>query len=472
MSNKSTALFVIGMICYWPLLRRNGLQTLFLGHTLDSSNALLLVGVFLTCGLLSAFAFVLGRRFLAKLFNGKSYGPLFIAIAWLGAKFLLFLQLGRVEEFLAVADAVLFSVLFVFLSIAWGDRVIRAASAHTTSLVILSFLLGFIIQQLIAFFPEATRVFFMLSPVISLGCWYRSASAQREESLAAPLRSLFRLPLGLIALFAAFLLVGSLFRGFFTPPLSSDSQAGMLVTQNLPTMALAAVLLVMSLRSSRRMQSVNVAWVVVALAFFAGLFLIALLNPQEHDIGTNITVMARTCMTLLFWITLANASREAEVSPVLSFGLLFVVPEIASSALGYLVPGFLPVVRSIGESNSLAIALLCAFMLLVASMVFLSGQIARAAGGASRFSSEETTERLGQKPEVAAVAAEGGLTPRETEVASYLARGYSQKKISEMLVVSDGTTQSHIKSIYRKLDVHSRQEFIDKVESEVRHVDR
>lgn len=472
MSNKSTALFVIGMMCYWPLLRRNGLQTLFLGHTLDASNALLLVGIFLACGLLSAFALVLGRRFLGRLFGAQNYGPLSLAIVWLGAKLLLVLDLGEAEEALAIADAVLYSALFVFLSVAWGDCAVRSTDARTISLVILSFLLGFVVQQLVAFFPQTTKVFYMVSPVISVGCWYLCANPQSAELAVTPVRSLARLPLGLIALFVAFLLVGSLFRGFFTPPLSSHQQTGVLLTQNLPTMVLAAVLLLMSLRSSERMRSVNIAWVVVALAFFAGLFLIALLNPQEHDIGTNITVMARTCMTLLFWITLANASRSAEVSPILSFGLLFVVPEIVSSALGYLVPGFFPAVRSIGESNSLAIALLCAFMLLVASMAFLSGQIARAAGGAARSASAEVAARAGQKLDVAAVAAEGGLTPRETEVASYLARGYSQKKISEMLVVSDGTTQSHIKSIYRKLDVHSRQEFIDKVEGEARHADR
>ena len=37
------------------------------------------------------------------------------------------------------------------------------------------------------------------------------------------------------------------------------------------------------------------------------------------------------------------------------------------------------------------------------------------------------------------------------------------RRIAEDLQVSIGTVQSHVKNIYRKLDVHSRQEFIDEL---------
>jgi DNA-binding CsgD family transcriptional regulator len=38
------------------------------------------------------------------------------------------------------------------------------------------------------------------------------------------------------------------------------------------------------------------------------------------------------------------------------------------------------------------------------------------------------------------------------------------KRVADTLFISLATTQSHVKSLYRKLDVHSRQEIIDKVE--------
>lgn len=56
------------------------------------------------------------------------------------------------------------------------------------------------------------------------------------------------------------------------------------------------------------------------------------------------------------------------------------------------------------------------------------------------------------------------LTPREEEILGYLARGRSQPYIREKLVLSRNTIASHVKHIYAKMDVHSRQELLDAVE--------
>jgi DNA-binding NarL/FixJ family response regulator len=56
-----------------------------------------------------------------------------------------------------------------------------------------------------------------------------------------------------------------------------------------------------------------------------------------------------------------------------------------------------------------------------------------------------------------------GVTSREREVATLLARGLSNLEIAETLVLSPHTVQDHIKSIYAKLDVGSRQELVARV---------
>ena len=56
-----------------------------------------------------------------------------------------------------------------------------------------------------------------------------------------------------------------------------------------------------------------------------------------------------------------------------------------------------------------------------------------------------------------------GLTPRESEIIVHLGQGRTARAISEKLVVSENTVKYHIKSIYRKLDVHSRDEVIDDI---------
>lgn len=65
------------------------------------------------------------------------------------------------------------------------------------------------------------------------------------------------------------------------------------------------------------------------------------------------------------------------------------------------------------------------------------------------------------------VGEQHGLTPREREIFAMLVKGRNGRFIMEHYVISRNTVKSHIKHIYPKLDVHSQQELIDMVESEL-----
>lgn len=58
----------------------------------------------------------------------------------------------------------------------------------------------------------------------------------------------------------------------------------------------------------------------------------------------------------------------------------------------------------------------------------------------------------------AAATAIDNLTPREREILCLLADGQSNKVIARNLGISDGTVKLHVKSILRKLEIHSRVE--------------
>jgi len=49
-------------------------------------------------------------------------------------------------------------------------------------------------------------------------------------------------------------------------------------------------------------------------------------------------------------------------------------------------------------------------------------------------------------------------TPREKEIIYHLAKGGSNKAIARVLNITDGTDKLHVKSILRKLNIHSRVE--------------
>jgi DNA-binding NarL/FixJ family response regulator len=52
------------------------------------------------------------------------------------------------------------------------------------------------------------------------------------------------------------------------------------------------------------------------------------------------------------------------------------------------------------------------------------------------------------------------LTTRELEVLNLIAKGFSYREIADLLAISPQTMPGHIKSIYRKLAVHSRSEAV------------
>lgn len=65
----------------------------------------------------------------------------------------------------------------------------------------------------------------------------------------------------------------------------------------------------------------------------------------------------------------------------------------------------------------------------------------------------------GDEPGTASVTTDiDNLTPREREILCLLADGQSNKVIARNLGISDGTVKLHVKSILRKLKIHSRVE--------------
>jgi len=63
-------------------------------------------------------------------------------------------------------------------------------------------------------------------------------------------------------------------------------------------------------------------------------------------------------------------------------------------------------------------------------------------------------------PGPAQAPAAASLSPRETEVLSLVSRGYTYPELTSLLGISLSTIQTHVKSIYSKLAVHSKTEAV------------
>jgi LuxR family maltose regulon positive regulatory protein len=70
-----------------------------------------------------------------------------------------------------------------------------------------------------------------------------------------------------------------------------------------------------------------------------------------------------------------------------------------------------------------------------------------------------------QSASSAAVALVEPVSARELEVLRLLAAGLTTREIAARLYVTTGTVRSHLKTISRKLDVHSRLQAVERARS-------
>lgn len=108
------------------------------------------------------------------------------------------------------------------------------------------------------------------------------------------------------------------------------------------------------------------------------------------------------------------------------------------------------------------IAMVAVYALIMAVIVLLRCIPGRKAE--TRTAAEPSQAIIGADDESdgreAALAVHYGLTAREAEVFHLLAQGFNRPAIARELVISDNTVRTHMKSIYRKLDIHTQQELI------------
>lgn len=98
-----------------------------------------------------------------------------------------------------------------------------------------------------------------------------------------------------------------------------------------------------------------------------------------------------------------------------------------------------------------------------AGELLLGGEADGAAAPATADDRADEEDRLFER-----IARAGGLSRREREVLGFLGRGRSVPFIADALVISKGTVKTHVRHVYEKLDVHSKQELLDLVERERR----
>lgn len=215
------------------------------------------------------------------------------------------------------------------------------------------------------------------------------------------------------------------------------------------------VLALMTVRFSIRVDVQSLfRWAAPVLMLGVALFVQGGVVGEEA--GIAIFGGANICMQAIAYLYFIGLAREGSLDIAVGIGsgqgavqLGVLLGNVTANAVGPAVSAGAMSFETIG----FALILLVAF-----SAVLLPPAVYR----------RERLAGTGEGDPMAALVAEAvreyGLSAREGEILGYLARGRSQPYIQEALYLSKSTVSTHVKHIYRKMDVHSKQELLNALE--------
>ena len=200
--------------------------------------------------------------------------------------------------------------------------------------------------------------------------------------------------------------------------------------------------------------------------------------------------IAYNLFILMVWCLLANVANRTDLSYVRVFGWGRGA-SAAGTTVGWFAGSSLAPMLVENPSNMVALAMGMVFVLLVVSMVILNertigmalkktrnAQTNQAAGdffpggreleggsgGAVPGAVEDFPREGAWTKSCNALAEQANLSLRERDVLFLLGKGYTIERIAGDLGVSFNTAKSHIRNVYAKAGVHSKQELQSLIE--------
>lgn len=329
----------------------------------------------------------------------------------------------------------------------------------------------------------------------------RSTSTRSSIESAEPTKTRRFAPRVILPLAAVFLyaLCGEVLRGFAT---ASGNQASLDVMGNLYLLGSAIGLVVMGvilalIPGFTRKRPAEMPGIRITLLIMAAGFLVTTLTSTSFFFAYAVFGAAFQCYRSLVWMYSADIAERTGAPAFSVFGATQCCSAFAV-VLGVPIASSLGQIVSSGLAQWTAIASIAVFLIFTTAVLVINpkdletawglvpSSASSGSGGGRREADGPAAETHPASTEAAAIPAstmreyapdappentlaflteEFGLTTREYEVALLLARGRSLPFIQEELHIAQGTAQTHLVHIYRKLDVHSRQEFLDVIEA-------
>lgn len=375
----------------------------------------------------------------------------------------------------------------------WAELYARRLGEATVPLSMLSFAIGLAAYFVVLVFPPLVAtamaaILPLLGGLAMAACRSGDAEDARPSGLAAegpsepPAGLKGGLAVSIVATFV-FALCGEMLR-MLSLRITGESVNAMGVLYLAGGLAglaaLSAYILLPSADGRRR--RITLPLVRNVLLFMAAAFLLApFLGGRALAVSYGIFGAGFWCFRAISWTVCFMLACRFGYRPVRAIAVLdgaFALSVVVSGQLNLWIVESLKV----GRIELTAVSLVAVFVLMLMAIFVLNGKGVSSLlrrgfeggcgdgegmrGGSDAPGGGTPSGRDGDvAAAVEAIAADVGLSPRETEVAGLLAKGRSLPFVQSELYISAGTAQTHARHIYRKMNVHSRQEFLDVVEA-------
>ncbi|OUO89395.1 hypothetical protein B5F40_10930 [Gordonibacter sp. An230] len=462
---RSSAAMVVGLAFYWQLFRWANISNVVAGAEGASEGGLLPLA-FYGSALVIALVLLSFKGLSARLFSPRlAFVTGAVGSAALSGAWVCRVVPEEGATVLVTASLVLSAGSFSVITLAWARRCrteARLCAKRAVLLACLSSLASFVLTSMNSLVANDHALLAASAPVASALCLLLCEGSSGREGLGE--QPPFPFAFGPVAAVMVSLLVLIVCMKGVSDSFYSTESDSMLYLKHFITVAELTAIVFACLFATDMGRFAFAGWVVLVGGVLSGLSL--LLFPGEpsaaFQFGLGTVTSGRTCLELFAFILATCLSARDELRSILA---LLVVPETAGCLVGY---GALPsALRSAGMADgewfgilSLgACAITVASTLLAMSFLALKGLDGAPPPRPPAEALEAGSRRFGE------FANRFSLTKREEETAYLFYRGYSTKRIAELHYVSLNTTQSHLRSVYRKTGVHSRQQLIDLVES-------
>lgn len=315
-------------------------------------------------------------------------------------------------------------------------------------------LIGSSLATLIVYLSARTAALLLLFaiPLILLLLGYRQPAgillSPVGETVEEPMRK--RLPLRPFALMLVTLFVAALVRNRIPAALEPTTYFG-------PLLCAFALSVFIELR--QRSIHPRSLYYLTLLLLMTGLLFYTLPSEGALVMSGGCVNAGYTCFDVLITALLCNICRRYLINPYWMFGLLGFIERMAYDA-GTLAGG---VLSSQPNEVRAVVAFACAIVVTCAFVTLLTERDYRTSWGTMKDESKANpvASYYQNLPDTCATLAEQfGLTRREEEVLLLLAQRKTVPDVERELFISNSTAKTHCKNIYRKLDIHKREELL------------